>query len=128
MHETISIIVLIISMDEGDDKTAARELWNAGKPSGDGSVLPAAQAGKLLAKSGLEKAILRKIWNKAKAGSISKVEMNEIEFLKAYEYVLEAGGTFQPKTSSKEPPIQLPELELDNSNIGASAPTDVSNV
>ena len=82
------------SVESTPPDTVARALWGA-ESNGEKKVLSAPRAGILLAKSGLAKNALRRIWGQAKAGSsTSKATMSEDEFVKAYMLVVAAGGRF----------------------------------
>lgn len=82
------------SVESTPPDIVARALWDA-ESNGEKKVLSAPRAGILLAKSGLAKNALRRIWGQAKAGSsTSKATMSEDEFVKAYMLVVEAGGRF----------------------------------
>lgn len=76
---------------------AARALFKSNTP-GKSNFLVAASAHGLLEKSGLSKKVLKGIWKKAKDGSVKATAsiMSEEEFVKAYQFAVDAGGIFAP--------------------------------
>ena len=73
---------------------AARALFSSAVPA-DGSTITATVVSGLLAKSGLAQTVLKGIWDKAKVGSSLSGAMNESEFVKAYQFAVDAGGIFK---------------------------------
>lgn len=72
-----------------------RALFSSAVPA-DGSTITATVVSGLLAKSGLAQTVLKGIWDKAKVGSSLSGAMNESEFVKAYQFAVDAGGIFAP--------------------------------
>ena len=89
--------------------------------SADGSnVVSAGAVSGLLATCGLESKILADIWNKAKVGSqIPPGSMNETEFVKAYHFAVEAGGTFAAPVTSTTADADAARLLFKSGNPGS---------